>query len=101
MTTRERLECLILGEATDCARNNPSYERFQTMAASSELKVDLMRWLAWDTVNGGILSEYTVLPAVTRRDPLLLFLRQGEYANLTKWADLDDAFLVGGPPSWE
>ncbi|PTB70024.1 hypothetical protein BBK36DRAFT_1166225 [Trichoderma citrinoviride] len=84
---------VVLG-AVD-ARNNPSYERFQTTTASSELKVDLMRWLAWDTVNGGILSEYTVLPAVPRRDPLLLFLRQGEYANLTKWADLDDAFLVG------
>ncbi|KAL6854134.1 hypothetical protein J3F83DRAFT_497075 [Trichoderma novae-zelandiae] len=77
------------------ARNNPSYEQFQKMTISSELKSDLMRWLAWDTVNGGILSEATVLPAVPRQDPMLLLLRQGEYANLTRWADLDDAFLVG------
>ncbi|EGR45914.1 uncharacterized protein TRIREDRAFT_67324 [Trichoderma reesei QM6a] len=84
---------VVLG-AVD-ARNSPSYEQFQTMTASSELKVDLMRWLAWDTVNGGILSNFTVLPAVSRRDPFLLLLRQGQYANLTRWAALDDAFLVG------
>ncbi|KAL7810970.1 hypothetical protein V8C44DRAFT_107867 [Trichoderma aethiopicum] len=84
---------VVLG-AVD-ARNHPSYEHFQTLRASTELKGDLMRWLAWDAVNGGILSELTVLPAVPRRDPLLLLLRRGEYTNLTRWADLDDAFLVG------
>lgn len=77
------------------ATSNPSYEQIQKMTASSELREDLMRWLAWDTVNGGILSEFTVLPTVPRQDPLLLFLQQGEYANLTKWTDFDDAFLVG------
>ncbi|EHK26599.1 uncharacterized protein TRIVIDRAFT_188864 [Trichoderma virens Gv29-8] len=77
------------------ATSNPSYEQVQKMTASSELRDDLMRWLAWDTVNGGILAEFTVLPAVPRQDPLLLLLQQGEYANLTKWADLDDAFLIG------
>ncbi|KAL6799222.1 hypothetical protein GGI42DRAFT_71557 [Trichoderma sp. SZMC 28013] len=84
---------VILGAAE--AKSNPIYEQVREMAASSELREDLMRWLAWDTVNGGILSEFTVFPTVPRQDPLLLLLRQGEYANLTKWADLDDAFLVG------
>ncbi|KAL7932311.1 hypothetical protein V8C35DRAFT_308006 [Trichoderma chlorosporum] len=86
----------ILGAAE--ATSNPSYEQVRKLTASSELRDDLMRWLAWDTVNGGILSEFTVLPAVPRQDPLLLLLRRGEYANLTKWADLDDAFLVGQKP---
>ncbi|KAK4063253.1 uncharacterized protein Triagg1_9638 [Trichoderma aggressivum f. europaeum] len=84
---------VILGAAE--AKSNPIYQQVREMAASSELREDLMRWLAWDTVNGGILSEFTVLPTVPRQDSLLLLLRQGEYANLTKWADLDDAFLVG------
>ncbi|KAJ4864383.1 hypothetical protein T069G_00913 [Trichoderma breve] len=84
---------VILGPAE--AKSNPIYEQVRKMAASSELREDLMKWLAWDTVNGGILSEFTVLPTVPRQDPLLLLLRQGEYANLTKWADLDDAFLIG------
>ncbi|KAL7914563.1 hypothetical protein GGI35DRAFT_149867 [Trichoderma velutinum] len=84
---------VILG-ATE-AKSNPYYAQVRKMAASPELRDELMRWLAWDTVNGGILSEFTVLPTVPRQDSLLLLLRQGEYANLTKWADLDDAFLVG------
>ncbi|KAL7944644.1 hypothetical protein V8C42DRAFT_325438 [Trichoderma barbatum] len=84
---------VILGAAD--AKSNPSYEQVQKLTASSELREDLMRWLAWSTVNGGILSEFTVFPAVLQQDPLLLLLRQGEYANLTKWADLEDAFLIG------
>ncbi|KAL7787776.1 hypothetical protein V8C37DRAFT_404815 [Trichoderma ceciliae] len=77
------------------AMSNPMYEQVQNMTSTSELREDLMRWLAWDTVNGGILSELTVLPIVPRQDSMLLFLQAGEYTNLTKWADLDDAFLIG------
>lgn len=77
------------------ATSNPMYEQVQKMALTSELKGELMRWLAWDSVNGGILSEITVFPTVPRQDTLLLFLQKGEYANLTKWTDLDDAFIIG------
>ncbi|RFU76232.1 hypothetical protein TARUN_6008 [Trichoderma arundinaceum] len=84
---------MILGAAE--ATSNPMYEQVQKTAIASELREDLMRWLAWDSANGGILSDFTVLPIAPRQDPLLLFLQGGEYANLTRWADLDDAFLVG------
>ncbi|KAM0251739.1 hypothetical protein ACHAQJ_008014 [Trichoderma viride] len=77
------------------AISNPIYEQVQKMALTSEMRQDLMRWLAWDAMNGGILSDFTVLPIVPQQDPLLLFLSTGEYPNLTKWADLDDAFLIG------
>jgi hypothetical protein len=77
------------------AISNPIYEQVQKMTLTSELREDLMRWLAWDAMDGGILSEFTVLPIVPPQDPLLLFLSTGEYPNLTKWTDLDDAFLIG------
>ncbi|KAH6604886.1 hypothetical protein Trco_006593 [Trichoderma cornu-damae] len=77
------------------AASNPMYEQVREMKFTPELEQDVMRWLAWDAVGGGILSEFTVLPTVPRRDPLLLFLQRGEYANVTKWTDLDDAFLIG------
>ncbi|KHN99194.1 uncharacterized protein MAM_02892 [Metarhizium album ARSEF 1941] len=77
------------------ALNNPSYDIIQRLNIESEFKVDLMRWLAWDTMDGGILTHYTLLPAVAKEDSLLAYLRRGEYPHLTRWKDLGDALFVG------
>ncbi|KAL6906648.1 hypothetical protein GGI43DRAFT_235787 [Trichoderma evansii] len=77
------------------AMNNSLYDQVQMTTLTSELRGDIMRWLAWDTMDGGILSEYTVLPIVPQQDPLLPFLSTGVFPSLTKWTDLDDAFIVG------
>ncbi|PTB36789.1 hypothetical protein M441DRAFT_61515 [Trichoderma asperellum CBS 433.97] len=77
------------------AMNNSFYDQLQKMTSNSELRRDLMRWLAWDTMDGGILSEFTVLPIVPQQEPLLPFLRTGTFPSLMKWTDLDNAFIVG------
>ncbi|GFP56465.1 hypothetical protein TASIC1_0006063500 [Trichoderma asperellum] len=77
------------------AMNNSFYDQVQKMTSNSELRRDLMRWLAWDTMDGGILSEFTVLPIVPQQDPLLPFLSTGVFPSLMKWTDLDNAFIVG------
>lgn len=77
------------------AMNNPSYDILQRLKVSPEFKEDLMRWLAWDSMDGGILGHYTLLPTVPKEDPLLQYLRRGEYPHLTRWADLDDALFTG------
>lgn len=77
------------------AMNNPTYDIFQRIKLDAHFKEDLMRWLAWDTMAGGILSHYTLLPTVPKEDPLLAYLRRGEYPHLTRWKDLDDALFTG------
>lgn len=77
------------------AVNNSFYDNVQKMTSTSELREDLMRWLAWDAMGGGILSEYTVFPIVPQQDSLLPFLSTGVFPSLTKWTDLDNAFIVG------
>lgn len=77
------------------AMNNPSYDLIQRLNVDPDLMADLMRWLAWDTMDGGILTHYTLLPAVAKEDSLLAFLRRGEYPHLTRWKDLEDALFVG------
>lgn len=77
------------------AMNNPSYDILQRLKVDAGLREELMRWLAWGTMEGGILSHYTLLPTVPKEDPLLAYLRRGEYPHLTRWTDLDDALFTG------
>ncbi|KAG5950879.1 hypothetical protein E4U53_004235 [Claviceps sorghi] len=77
------------------AMNNPSYDILQRLEVDPHFKEDLMRWLAWETMDGGILSRYTLLPTVPKEDSLLAYLRRGEYPHLTRWKDLDDALFTG------
>ncbi|KAM5345748.1 hypothetical protein ACJ41O_011609 [Fusarium nematophilum] len=83
----------ILGASE--AMSNPLYEELQRLEVDPDLKNDLMKWLAWDTMGTGILSDYTLFPMAPAEDPLLTFLRRGDYPNLTRWKGLDSALIVG------
>lgn len=77
------------------AMSSSFYDQVQKMSLPSELRGDLMRWLAWDAMGGGILSDFTVFPIVPRQDSLLPFLSTGVFPSLMKWTDFDSAFIVG------
>ncbi|KAL6855060.1 hypothetical protein ACO1O0_006198 [Amphichorda felina] len=81
--------------STTEAMENPIYDQVQRMEVDGALQTDLMRWLAWDTMGGGLLSEYTVLPMGPKDDPLLLHLRRGRYPELTSWKGLRSGLLAG------
>lgn len=75
----------ILGASE--AMDNPIYAELQRLEMDPDLKNDVMRWLAWDNMGTGILSDYTLYPMGQDEDPLLTFLRRGEYPSLTRWQD--------------
>lgn len=76
------------------AMNNPLYAEIQASEANSALKLDLMRWLAWDTMGGGLLSQHIVFPMGVEYS-LLPYLRRGEFPHLTRWDALDDGLFAG------
>ncbi|KAK4205746.1 ARS binding protein 2-domain-containing protein [Triangularia verruculosa] len=78
------------------AMNNPLYEELQKVEGMTEaLTTDLMRWLAWDNMGGGLLAHYLLFPMGAYDDPLLTYLRRGEFPSLTRWNGLDDGLFVG------
>ncbi|KAM0323033.1 hypothetical protein ACHAQA_009132 [Verticillium albo-atrum] len=85
---------VILGAAE--AMQNPLYSELQRLAIDPSLKTDLMRWLAWESMGGGLLSYYTTLPMGSREDPLLASFRRGEYPKLTRWEKFDGGLFAGG-----
>jgi hypothetical protein len=77
------------------AMNNPIYDELQRLKINPELKTDIMRWLAWENMGGGLLSHHTLLPMGPREDPLLAYLRRGKYPQLVRWNTIDDGLFAG------
>ncbi|KAJ3575791.1 hypothetical protein NPX13_g3916 [Xylaria arbuscula] len=80
------------------AMNNPLYREMQGAEMNPVLKKDVMRWLAWENMGGGLLSDYRLLPMGSHRENLLSFLRRGEFPELTRWEDLGGGLFAGPQP---
>ncbi|KAI1343925.1 hypothetical protein F5Y15DRAFT_368425 [Xylariaceae sp. FL0016] len=81
------------------AMNNPLYDELQRLEMEHNLKKDMMRWLAWENMGGGLLAHRLLFPMAPRQDPLLSYLRRGEYPALTRWEGLEDALFAGSKPA--
>lgn len=78
------------------ALENPLYKEVLLKENLDEgFKRDIIRWLAWDNMGGGILAHRLLFPMGPRQDPLLSFLRRGEYPSLTRWEELNDGIFIG------
>lgn len=75
--------------------NNPLYDELQRLDVEPGFKKDMMRWLAWENMGGGLLSHHLLFPMAAHEDPLLSFLRRGEYPGLTRWEGFDNALFAG------
>ncbi|KAK5136043.1 hypothetical protein LTR08_004297 [Meristemomyces frigidus] len=84
---------IVLGRPE--ALNHPQYRAVQTLELAPELEMEMMRWLAWANMGTGILCNWLALPMAAHDDPLLSFLRRGEYPELTRYAGLDNGLFVG------
>lgn len=85
---------IILSERE--AVNNPMYEELQRMdKIDPDLKTDVMRWLAWENMGGGLMAHYLAFPMGPHDDNLLEYLRRGEYQGLTRWDNFGDGLFAG------
>lgn len=85
---------VVLGKAE--AMNNELYQRVQPNRLDPKLLTDIMRWLAWEKMEGGILANWLVLPMGPCDDDLLSFLRRGDYPKrLTRYEGLGGGLYSG------
>lgn len=56
---------------------------------------EVMRWLAWGSMKGGILADWRALPMAAWDEPFLSFLRKGEYPELSRVDGLQDGICFG------
>ncbi|PHH92595.1 hypothetical protein CDD83_6656 [Cordyceps sp. RAO-2017] len=83
---------VVLNEAV--AKRNPRYAELRRLDSDDHVRKDLTRWLAWETMGGGLMAHYTLLPTLPD-DPTLSSFRRGQLPNLMRWQALGDAFFAG------
>lgn len=77
------------------AMKHPQYQLVQRMDLDPRIREELMRWLAWGTMGGGILTNYLALPMAEFENPMLSFLRRAEYPRLSRVRSLNAAVFFG------
>lgn len=77
------------------AMNNPLYAELQLLDLDPALKIDISRWMAWENMGTGMLCNYLLLPMGSHEDPLLVYLRRGEYPLLTRFDKLGSGLFSG------
>jgi len=77
------------------AMKHPQYQLVQRMDLEPRVHEELMRWLAWGTMGGGILTNYLALPMAEFENPMLSFLRRAEFPRLSRVRSLNAAVFFG------
>ncbi|PVH94338.1 hypothetical protein DM02DRAFT_194222 [Periconia macrospinosa] len=77
------------------ALQNPQHELVQRMDLAPNVEHEIMRWLAWDEMGGGIITNWLALPMAEHDNVMLSFLRRGEYPDLSRIDMLHHAVFYG------
>lgn len=59
------------------------------------LEHEFARWLAWSHMGTGLLADYYCLPMGAYDDPLLVHLRRGQFAQLTRFDGIGSGLFAG------
>ncbi|KAF2655510.1 hypothetical protein K491DRAFT_692840 [Lophiostoma macrostomum CBS 122681] len=82
----------------DEAQKHPQYELVQRMRLGKidpRVELEMMRWLAWGHMRGGILTNWLALPMAKYDNPMLSFLRRQEYPFLSRIESLQNGVFFG------
>lgn len=77
------------------AMQHPQYQLFQRMKLDARVEVEVMRWLAWANMGGGVLANSLALPMAEYNNPMLSFLRRREYPKLYRVESLNSGLFYG------
>lgn len=77
------------------AMANPMYRELQPKGMPKVLEYEFQRWMAWSHMGTGLLADYYCFPMAAYDDPLLVHLRRGHFAQLTRFDGLGSGLFAG------
>ncbi|KAF1916892.1 hypothetical protein BDU57DRAFT_248866 [Ampelomyces quisqualis] len=77
------------------AHKHALYLLVQRMKLDAKTETDMMRWLAWAHMGGGVLVNWLALPMAEYDNPMLAFLRRAEYPKLSRVHTLGNGVFFG------
>ncbi|KAI9757480.1 MAG: hypothetical protein M1815_001007 [Lichina confinis] len=85
---------IVLGRRE--ATNNPLYESLRDHHLQPGLESEVARFLAWEHMGAGLLANWLAVPMAAFDNPLLSYLRKGDYQALTVYDDVRNGLICGG-----
>jgi hypothetical protein len=77
------------------AMQHPRYQLVQYLKLDTKVELEIMRWLAWGHMGGGVLANWLALPMAEYENPMLSFLRRAEYPALSRIQSLNNGVFFG------
>ncbi|KAF2664026.1 hypothetical protein BT63DRAFT_448601 [Microthyrium microscopicum] len=77
------------------AMQNPKYRTVQQLGLQDNIEREFARWLAWENMGGGIITDWVTFPMADYNNALLSFLRRGQYPKLTRYERLKGGLFCG------
>jgi hypothetical protein len=81
--------------SSDEAVLHPLHQLVQRMELDAKSELEIMRWLAWAQVGGGVLTNWLALPMAEWENPMLSFLRRGQYPRISRIRSLSNGVFFG------
>ncbi|KAK6345544.1 hypothetical protein TWF718_007456 [Orbilia javanica] len=78
------------------ARQHGLYKKVKgSLGGKDKLEYNMLRWLAWDRMGTGVLSDFRVFPMSTPGDRVIPFLRRCDYGlSITRFQGLGSALFA-------
>ncbi|KAL5114844.1 hypothetical protein ACEQ8H_007273 [Pleosporales sp. CAS-2024a] len=77
------------------AQKHPLYALVQRLKLDPKAEVEIMRWLAWGHMSGGVLVNWLALPMAEYDNPMLSFLRRAKYPKLSRVQTMNNGVFFG------
>ncbi|KAF2873237.1 hypothetical protein BDV95DRAFT_605794 [Massariosphaeria phaeospora] len=77
------------------AMEHPQFRIVQQLKLDAKTESEMLKWLAWSHVKGGVLANWLALPMARSDNPMLAFLRRNEYPTLSRIEGLQNGVFFG------
>lgn len=77
------------------AKKSTAYAGFEQLHVQGEIRQQILRWLAWESMNGGVLCDSLAFPMGRDDDPTLSYMKQAKHPKLTRYESLGNGIYVG------
>ncbi|KAK2797129.1 hypothetical protein FQN51_008774 [Onygenales sp. PD_10] len=85
---------VVLGPSE--AMNNPLYQSVKTQKLGAELEGEFMKWLAWGSMDVGVLADWLCFPMAEYDDPFFKYLRRETIpTHITRVENMGSALFSG------
>lgn len=82
------------------AKKSPAYAGLEQLALQGEIRTEFLRWLAWESMSGGVLCHSLAFPMGRNDEDALLYMTEtGRHTKLVRYDEFGKGLYIGNKNS--